>query len=207
MVACALETTGQLPFMKNTPSLPVLSFETQRDWEKWLKGHHSKAAGVWLKLAKKGAEFVSLTYAEALEGALCYGWIDGQKASLDDQSWLQKFTPRRPKSIWSKVNCEKASELIAAGRMKPAGLRQVESARADGRWDRAYASPIRITTPADFQSELDEHPEAKAFFSTLDSANRYSILFRIQTAKRAETRSARIRKFIRMLLEHKKIHP
>jgi uncharacterized protein YdeI (YjbR/CyaY-like superfamily) len=193
--------------MKNTDSLPILLFETQQDWEVWLKEHHSQATGIWLKLAKKDAGIASLTYAEALESALCYGWIDGQKASFDQQSWLQKFTPRRPKSLWSKVNCEKVTALIAAGRMQPEGLRQVELAKADGRWDQAYASQSRIAIPADFQSELDKNPEAQAFFSTLDSANRYAILFRIQTAKRAETRSARIQKFIEMLLKHEKIHP
>jgi uncharacterized protein YdeI (YjbR/CyaY-like superfamily) len=194
--------------MKNTDSFPILLFEAPQDWEAWLKEHHGdEAAGIWLKLAKKDAGIASLTYAEALESALCYGWIDGQKASFDKQYWLQKFTPRRPKSIWSKVNCEKATALIAAGRMRPAGLRQVELAKADGRWDQAYASQSRITIPADFQSELDKNPEAQAFFSTLDSANRYAILFRIQTAKRAETRSARIQKFIEMLLKHEKIHP
>ncbi len=193
--------------MKNTDGLPILSFETQQDWETWLKKHHSEAAGIWLKLAKKDAGIASLTYAEALESALCYGWIDGQKASFDHQCWLQKFTPRRPKSIWSKVNREKATALIAAGRMQPAGLRQVELAKADGRWDQAYASQSRTTIPADFQSGLDRNPEAQAFFRTLDGANRYAFLFRIQTAKRAETRSARIRKFIEMLLKHEKLHP
>ncbi len=192
--------------MKNKDSRPILSFATQQDWEKWLQKHQSGTAGIWLKIARKGAGTDSLTYAEALEGALCYGWIDGQKASLDQQSWLQKFTPRHAKSIWSRVNREKATALIAAGRMKPAGLRQVELARADGRWDRAYASPSRTTIPADLQREFDKNPKAEAFFRTLDSANRYSILFRIQTAKRAETRAARIQKHIEMLLRHEKIH-
>lgn len=193
--------------MKNRESLPLLLCKTQQDWEAWLKKHHSEAAGIWLKLAKKDAGITSLTYAEALESALCYGWIDGQKASCDQQSWLQKFTPRRPRSIWSQVNCEKATALIAASRMQSAGLQQVEVAKADGRWDQAYASQSRITIPADFQSELDKNPEAQAFFSTLDSANRYAILFRIQTAKRAETHSARMQKFIEMLLKQEKIHP
>ncbi len=142
-----------------------------------------------------------------LESALCYGWIDGQKASFDDRYWLQKFTPRRPKSIWSRINCEKATALIAQGRMHPAGLRQVELAKADGRWEQAYGSQSKITIPADFQSELDKNPQAQAFFSTLDSANRYAILFRIETAKRTETRTARIQKFIEMLSKGEKIHP
>jgi uncharacterized protein YdeI (YjbR/CyaY-like superfamily) len=150
---------------------------------------------------------VSVSYAEALESALCYGWIDGQKAALDERYWLQKFTPRRPKSIWSKANCEKAEALIAAGRMQPAGLRQVEQAKADGRWDQAYASQSKNEVPEDFQSELDKNPEAKEFFGTLNSVNRYAILFRVQTAKRAETRAARIRKFVEMLSRHETIYP
>jgi uncharacterized protein YdeI (YjbR/CyaY-like superfamily) len=193
--------------MKNADNLPIMPFETQQDWEAWLKEHHSEAAGVWLKLAKKGAGIASITYAEALESALCYGWIDGQKASFDDRYWLQKFTPRRPKSIWSRINCEKATALIAQGRMQPAGLRQVELAKADGRWEQAYGSQSKITIPHDFQSELDKNPQAQAFFSTLDSANRYAILFRIETAKRTETRTARIQKFIEMLSKGEKIHP
>jgi uncharacterized protein YdeI (YjbR/CyaY-like superfamily) len=193
--------------MKNADNLPIMPFETQQDWEAWLKEHHSEAAGVWLKLAKKGAGIASITYAEALESALCYGWIDGQKASFDDRYWLQKFTPRRPKSIWSRINCEKATALIAQGRMQPAGLRQVELAKADGRWEQAYGSQSKITIPPDFQSELDKNPQAQAFFSTLDSANRYAILFRIETAKRTETRTARIQKFIEMLSKGEKIHP
>jgi uncharacterized protein YdeI (YjbR/CyaY-like superfamily) len=193
--------------MKSAESLPIIPFETQQDWEAWLKEHYTKATGIWLKLAKKDADIASISYAEALESALCYGWIDGQKAPFDGQYWLQKFTPRRPKSIWSKINCEKATTLIAEGRMQPAGLWQVELAKADGRWDQAYGSQSKIAVPTDFQSELDKNPEAQAFFSTLDSANRYAILFRIQTAKRAETRFARIQKFIEMLSKHEKIHP
>ncbi len=192
--------------MKNTDNLPVLPFATRQDWETWLAGHYSETAGIWLKLAKKGTGIASLTYAEALESALCYGWIDGQKASFDEQHWLQKFTPRRPRSIWSQVNCAKATALIAAGRMQPAGLRQIELAKADGRWDQAYASQSTITVPDDFQNELDKNPEALAFFNTLDNTNRYAILFRIQTAKRAETRSARIQKFIEMLVKQEKIY-
>jgi uncharacterized protein YdeI (YjbR/CyaY-like superfamily) len=193
--------------MNNTERLPILFCETQDNWETWLKEHHSQTAGIWLKFAKKGVDIASLTYVEALESALCYGWIDGQKASFDTQCWLQKFTPRRPKSIWSKVNCEKAIALMVAGRMQPAGLQQIELAKADGRWDQAYAPQSRITIPADFQSELDNNPEALAFFHTLNSANRYAILFRIQTAKRAKTRSARIQKYIEMLVKQEKIHP
>jgi uncharacterized protein YdeI (YjbR/CyaY-like superfamily) len=193
--------------MKNADNLPTLFFETQQDWEGWLKEHHAEVAGVWLKFAKKGTGIASLSYAEALEGALCYGWIDGQKASLDDDYWLQKFTPRRAKSIWSQINREKALALIAAGRMQPAGLRQVELAKADGRWDAAYASQSNKTIPEDLQRELDKNPAAKEFFNTLNSQNRYAILFRIQNAKRAETRAERIQKFITMLANKEKIYP
>ncbi len=150
---------------------------------------------------------MSVSYAEALESALCYGWIDGQKATFDEQYWLQKFSPRRPRSIWSKANCEKAMALIEAGRMQPAGLRQVELAKADGRWDQAYAAQSKIEVPDDLQSELDKNPTAKEFFNTLNSVNRYAILFRIQTAKKAETRAARIKKFVEMLARHETIYP
>jgi len=193
--------------MKNTDNLPIMAFETQQDWEAWLEEHHTNTKGIWLKLAKKDTGIASVSYAEALEGALCYGWIDGQKASFDDKYWLQKFTPRTARSIWSKVNCEKATALIAEGKMQPAGLQQVELAKSDGRWERAYESQSKITIPPDLQSELDKNQEAKDFFSTLDSANRYAFLFRIQTAKKPETRSARIQKFIEMLSQHQKLHP
>lgn len=193
--------------MKNADTLPTLPFATQQDWEAWLDTHHADTAGVWLKLAKAGAGVPSITYAQALEMALCYGWIDGQKASFDEQYWLQKFTPRRSKSVWSQVNCAKATELIAAGRMREAGLRQVEVARADGRWDAAYAGQRTIEIPPDFQAELDAHPAAQAFFATLNSANRYAFLWRIHTAKKPETRAARIRQFIEMLERGEKLHP
>jgi len=193
--------------MKNADSLPIMSFETQQDWERWLTEYHTKTVGIWLKIAKKETGIPSVSYAEALESAICYGWIDGQKAPFDGMYWLQKFTPRRPKSIWSKVNCDKATALIAEGRMQPAGLQQVELAKADGRWDVAYESQSKITIPADFQRELDKNQKAMDFFSTLDSTNRYAILFRIQTAKKPETRSARIHKFIEMLAKNEKIYP
>jgi uncharacterized protein YdeI (YjbR/CyaY-like superfamily) len=193
--------------VKNSDNLQVMSFVTQHDWETWLKEHHTDTKGIWLKLAKKAAGTPSVSYAEALDSALCYGWIDGQKATFDDKYWLQKFTPRGARSIWSKVNCDKATALIAEGRMQPAGLRQVELARSDGRWEAAYESQSKITIPDDFQRELDKNQRAKEFFSTLDSANRYAILFRIQTAKKPETRSARIQKFIEMLSHHQKLHP
>ncbi len=193
--------------MKKIDSYPTLSFENQSSWENWLEAHHAEVVGVWLKIAKKEAGIPSVSYAEALESALCYGWIDGQKAALDDQYWRQMFTPRGPKSGWSKINREKAEALIEAGRMQAAGLRQVESARADGRWDAAYESQRSIGVPEDLQAELEKHPEALAFFNTLNSANRYAILYRVTTARKPETRAARITKLVEMLERKEKIHP
>ena len=193
--------------MSNADTLPTLSFETPQSWETWLQENHTTSKGLWLKIAKKETGILSVSYAEALDVALCYGWIDGQKAAGDNQFWLQKFTPRGPKSIWSKINCDKADALIAAGRMQPAGLRQVELARADGRWAAAYESQRTIGIPDDFQRALDQNPQAQAFFSTLNRANRYAILYRIQTAKKPETRAERIQKFIEMLARGEKIHP
>jgi len=188
-------------------NLSIQLFENQQSWEAWLKKHQAESKGIWLKIAKKGSAISSIDYAEALESALCYGWIDGQKAALDDQYWLQKFTPRRPKSKWSQQNCDKAEALIASGRMRPAGYRQVELAKEDGRWEAAYASQSQIAVPDDFQSELDKNQKAKVFFSTLNSINRYAILYRIQTAVKPETRAARIEKFIDMLSKGLKIYP
>lgn len=193
--------------MRKTDTLPVISFDTQHDWEVWLEENHASARGIWLKIAKKDTGARSVSYAQALESALCYGWIDGQKAGFDEQYWLQKFTPRGPRSIWSKVNREKAMALIAEGKIQPAGLQQVELAKADGRWDSAYASQSTISIPDDLQTELDNDAEARAFFGTLDSANRYAILWRIHTAKKPQTRAARIRKFVDMLAKHEKLHP
>jgi uncharacterized protein YdeI (YjbR/CyaY-like superfamily) len=194
-------------FMKKADHLPIISFATQQDWEAWLKEHHTATRGMWLKIAKKDTGIPSLSYAEALESALCYGWIDGQKASCDEQYWLQKFTPRGPKSMWSKVNCDKATALLASDRMQPAGRRQVELAKADGRWEAAYESQSKISIPDDFQRELDNNQKAQEFFTTLNSVNRYAILFRIQTAKKPETRSTRIKKFIEMLSNNQKLYP
>jgi uncharacterized protein YdeI (YjbR/CyaY-like superfamily) len=193
--------------MKNAADLPILSFETQAGWEAWLEEHHADSKGIWLKIAKKGTNIPSVDYPQALESAICYGWIDGQKAALDEAYWLQKFTPRGPKSSWSKLNRDKAQALIAAGKMQPAGLKQVELAQADGRWGRAYASQSQITVPPDLQSELDKNPAARDFFDTLDSHNRYAILYRIQTAKKPQTRAARISRFVEMLSKNQKIYP
>lgn len=193
--------------MKTSAQAPIMLFESPGQWEKWLIEYHTASSGVRLQIAKKGADTPTVSYAEALDIALCYGWIDGQKGALDDQFWLQKFTPRRPKSDWSKINTQKATELIAQGKMKPAGLKEVETAKQDGRWDAAYESQRSSQMPEDFQEELDKNPKAKAFFGTLNSVNRYAIYYRIQSAKKVETRRARIEKFIAMLNEQKKIYP
>jgi uncharacterized protein YdeI (YjbR/CyaY-like superfamily) len=193
--------------MTNSVEIPTLPFETKKKWADWLAKQHDKSAGVWLKLAKKGSGIPSVTYEEALEVALCYGWIDGQKNGFDDKYWLQKFTPRGPKSIWSKINTEKAERLIVSGDMKPAGLKAIEAAKADGRWEAAYSSQKNMTVPDDFQAALDNNKKAKAFFGRLNSANRYAILFRIQTAKRPETRAKRIQQFIEMLERGEKLYP
>jgi len=184
----------------------VLPFESKNKWADWLAEQHEKSAGVWLKLAKKDSGIPSVTYDEALDVALCYGWIDGQKKGFDDKYWLQKFTPRGPKSIWSKINTEKAERLIASGEMKPTGLKAIEAAKQDGRWAAAYSSQKNISVPDDFQAALDKNKKAKVFFVTLNSANRYAILFRIQMAKKAETRAKRIQQFIEMLERGEKIH-
>ena len=184
---------------------PLLPFENKKKWADWLARQHDKSAGVWLKLGKRDSGISSVTYDEALEAALCYGWIDGQKKGFDDQYWLQKFTPRGKKSIWSKINTEKAERLIASGEMKPAGLKVVEAAKQDGRWDAAYASQKNITVPNDFQVALEKNERAKAFFETLKSTERYSFLFRIHNAKKPETRAKRIQQFVEMLEKGEKI--
>lgn len=188
-------------------NMPVLLFAQQSDWAEWLYENHAVSSGVWLRHAKKAASLSSVSYAEALDVALCYGWIDGQKKSYDEDSWLQKFTPRRARSIWSKINREKIQRLIASGQMQPAGLQEVERAQQDGRWDAAYDSHSTATVPDDFQATLDQNATASAFFATLNRQNRYAILFRIQTAKKAETRARRITEFITMLEQHKKLYP
>jgi uncharacterized protein YdeI (YjbR/CyaY-like superfamily) len=185
---------------------PIVALASQEEWERWLEKHQAESAGLWLKIAKKGSEHETVLYPEALESGLCYGWIDGQKGSYGEDFWLQKFTPRRARSRWSRINRDKAAELVEQARMKPAGLVEVERARADGRWEAAYEGQSRATIPEDLQRELDRNPEAKAFFETLDSANRYAILYRIQDAKRPETRARRIEQYVAMLAEHRKLH-
>ena len=185
----------------------TLEIRTAKAWETWLAQHHDSAPGVWLRLVKRGAGTSYVEYTELLEAALCYGWIDGQRRRLDERYYLQRFVPRRPKSIWSKINREKAMNLIASGRMKPAGLAEVWRAQADGRWDAAYDSFSTAAPTGEFAAALDASPRAKTFFASLDSRNRYAILFRLQTAKRPETRAKRIEQFVRMLENGEKIHP
>ncbi len=192
---------------KATPVLPLKLFKTQKAWATWLDKNHAHSPGVWLQIAKKAGGVKSVSYAEALEVALCYGWIDGQKQGFDETMWLQKFTPRGPRSIWSKINREKAEELIKSGRMQPAGLAAIDRAKKNGYWEAAYDSHRTATVPADLQEALDQNATAQAFFATLDSANRYAILWRVQTAKKPETRARRIAQFVAMLEQHEKLHP
>jgi uncharacterized protein YdeI (YjbR/CyaY-like superfamily) len=187
--------------------LPLLLVESQSAWEDWLGQNHAEAKGVWLQIAKKGQGVVSVSYAEAVAGGLCYGWIDGQKKAYNEQFYLQRFTPRRPNSIWSKVNVAKATELIESGRLAPSGLAEVERAKADGRWQAAYAPQSADEIPADLQTALDAHPQAQAFFAQLNKVNRYAFCFRVQTAKKPQTRQARIQKFIAMLENGEQFYP
>lgn len=189
------------------PSLATVRCRDAKAFTQWLAKHHASSAGVWLQIAKKDSGLASITHAEALEAALCQGWIDGQRNSLDAQYFLQKFTPRRARSTWSKVNCAKALALIESGDMQPAGLAEVERAQADGRWDAAYDAQSKMTVPDDLAALLKKSAKAQAFFESLDSRNRFAILFRLQTAKKAETRERRLVKFFDMLKRGEKIHP
>jgi uncharacterized protein YdeI (YjbR/CyaY-like superfamily) len=187
---------------------PVVSFANQADWRAWLAAHHSGAPeGIWLKIAKKGSAVASVDYPQALEVALCYGWIDGQKKGLDETHWLQRFTPRRSRSIWSKVNRAKAEALVESGEMQPAGLAEMERAKADGRWDAAYDGQRTSAVPDDLAAALAGNAVAREFFATLDSANRYAILHRLQTAKKPETRARRLAQFVEMLSERRTLYP
>ena len=188
------------------PELPIIPFAMQSKWAEQLAKQHDKSPGVWLKLAKKDSGTSSGTITEALDVALCYGWIDGQRLSFDEKYDLQKYTPRRPKSIWSKINVEKSEKLIQSKKMKPAGLKAIETAKKDGYWERACDSQKTATVPEDLQSELNKNRKAKACFATLNSVNRYAILFRIHNAKKAEMRTKRIQQFIEMLEKNRKFH-
>ncbi len=192
--------------MARHDDLPTVPFESDAAWDAWLREHGESAAGVWLKLAKKASGIPSVTFPEAVETALCHGWIDGQRLSLDGDYYLQRFTPRRPRSMWSRVNRDRATALIEAGRMRPAGLRQVELAKADGRWDAAYQPQSSSAVPEELQRELDRNPEAAEFFATLDRVNRYAMVHRVQTAKKPETRLRRAQKYAAMLAAGDKIY-
>ena len=187
--------------------LPIEAFASETKWARWLAKNYERPDGIWVKFAKKGTGIPTVTYAEALHVALAYGWIDGQSKSFDETYYLQRFTPRRVRSKWSKINRASAEAMIAAGEMKPSGLREVERAKADGRWEAAYDSPSTATVPDDLQAELDRNPHAREAFAGLNGSNRYAILYGIQDAKKPETRARRIAKFVAMLNEGKKPHP
>jgi len=186
--------------------VPALSLPSVAEWRRWLESEHATSGGVWLKIARKGGAEAGLSYPEALLEALCFGWIDGQKRSLDTNHWLQRFGPRKPRSRWSKINTEHADALITAGRMQPAGQREVDAARADGRWAAAYAGQRTIEVPDDLAQALADSPEAAAFFPTISSQNRYAILHRIGAVKRPETRARKIAQYVEMLAAHKTLH-
>lgn len=185
---------------------PIVELRSKTAWTKWLEKNHDKSSGVWIRLAKKGSGLTSISRNDALDVALCYGWIDGMAKSEGDETWLQKFTPRSKRSIWSKINREKVQRLIELGEMRPPGLTEIERAKKDGRWDAAYDSPKTMSVPDELRAALDENKEAKVFFETLDSRNRFAILFRIHTAKRQETKEKRIKEFVAMLERGEKIH-
>jgi uncharacterized protein YdeI (YjbR/CyaY-like superfamily) len=189
-----------------TSDLPVMEFASAKEWERWLARNHTTSAGVWLKIAKQGTGVETVTYPEAVEGALCWGWIDGLRQKVDDVYFRQRMTPRTARSKWSKINCGKVEQLAAAGRLQPAGQHQVDAAKADGRWDAAYAGARTIEVPDDLARALRRNAKARRAFAALDSSNRYAILFRIHDAKRPDTRARRIEQFVTMLEEGRTIH-
>ncbi|HEX5001693.1 MAG TPA: YdeI/OmpD-associated family protein [Bacteroidia bacterium] len=191
--------------MTKQNTIPTIEFKTVKTFETWLLKNHEKSKGLWIKIFKKDSGEMTITYAEALDIALCFGWIDGQKQSFDDKAWLQKFTPRREKSIWSKMNIEHVERLINEGRMRSAGLRAVEKAKADSNWDRAYDSISKMTIPEDFLKELSKNKKAQTFYKTLNKTNRFSIGFRLQTAKKLETREKRMAEIIDKLAKGEKL--
>jgi uncharacterized protein YdeI (YjbR/CyaY-like superfamily) len=185
---------------------PVLAFESAAHFAAWLEEHGAESDGIWLEFAKKGTGVSSVTYPEAVEAALCHGWIDGQARRIDDVHYRQRFTPRRARSRWSKINREKAERLMREGRMRPRGFREVERAKADGRWEEAYDSPRSATTPEDFERALKKEPKARAFYESLGPSKRYSFLYRIREAKRPETRARRIAEYVALLADGKTLH-
>jgi uncharacterized protein YdeI (YjbR/CyaY-like superfamily) len=186
---------------------PIIAFADDAAWERWLKGNHTTSSGVWIRMTKKGSAVPSVRYPEVLDTALCYGWIDGRREAEGETTFLQRFCPRTKRSIWSQINRQKAIDLIAAGRMAPAGLAEVERAKADGRWDAAYQAQSTATVPPDLEAALAKNARAKAFFATLNGQNRFAILFRVATAKKAETRAKHIAKFVAMLAKGETIYP
>lgn len=192
--------------MSKLNTLPTIAFETAESFETWLAKHHDNSSGLWMKIFKKGSGIKTISYAEALDVALCYGWIDGQKQTYDEQAWLQKFCPRTAKSIWSKVNVGHVERLINDARMRPAGLIAVEKAKADGRWEKAYDSPSKMTIPEDFLQELSKNKAAEAFFKGLNKANLFAIGFRLHSAKKPETREKRMKEIIEKLAKGEKFH-
>jgi uncharacterized protein YdeI (YjbR/CyaY-like superfamily) len=186
--------------------LPILFFKTAKEWEAWLAKNHTTSKGAWLRIYKKDSGVLSIDRPGSLDAALCYGWIDGQANSYDEESYLQRYCPRRPKSIWSKKNIENIARLTAAKKMKPAGLKEVEAAKADGRWEAAYDSPANMQIPGDFLKALAKNAKAKAFFKTLNKTNTFAIGWRLQTAKKPETREKRIKAIIEMLAKGQKFH-
>lgn len=193
--------------MNKTAETPILSFASPKQWNKWLAVNHAGSTnGIWLRLFKKDSGEASITYEEALDEALCFGWIDGQKKGYDERSWLQKFTPRRSKSIWSKRNRTKVAKLIEEKRMQPSGLREIEAAKKDGRWDKAYDSPSQMEIPADFLTALKKNKPAYEFFKTLNKTNLFAITWRLQTAKKPETREKRMQILLNMMEKQQKLH-
>jgi uncharacterized protein YdeI (YjbR/CyaY-like superfamily) len=189
--------------MSTAKDLPIVEAADQQAWRAWLEANHTDQAGAWLKFAKKGAPTASVSYAEAIEEAICFGWIDGQVRRFDEHFYLQRFTPRRTKSNWSQTNREKAARLLADGRMKPAGLAQIEAAKADGRWEAAYPAQSEATVPEDLQRALDRNPKAKKFFETLTGSTRYAFLYRLHNVRKPESRAKRIEGYIELLSEGK----
>ena len=185
------------------PDLPVIAFKSQQDWDAWLTSQRTRSKGLWLKLAKKASGVASVSKQEAIDAALCHGWIDGQLDSFDEKYWLIRFTPRQSASKWSEKNRARALQLVEVGRMRPGGLKEIERARMDGRWNGAYASQSTAQVPDDLRAALEKNGKAKRFFETLDSRNRYAILYRIHNVKKAKTRIARIEQFVTMLFEGK----
>ena len=185
---------------------PIIAFPSAKSWEEWLAKNHNHSSGIWLRFFKKTSRVTCVSYGEALDAALCYGWIDGQIKKYDEKSWLHKFTPRRPRSLWSNRNKEHVERLIASGKMQTAGLRKINEAKEDGRWEAAYDSPSKMTVPQDFLEELGKNKRAKAFFATLNKANVYAIAWRLQTAKKPETRQRRLKMMLEMLAKGEKLH-